>query len=160
MTEPTMHPRSHYEAVLDVRYGLRFNELNERLYRRLDLLFGFVGLFGGTSAFVAVVGSAPVLAACASALVAASAVIERLVRPVEKAVAHAEFRRRFGDLDARSGALDLVAVDAELRRLQADGPLGFAALARPAFNANLRSNGRQDALTPESRLERFAAWFA
>src|SRR5260364_235681 len=27
------YPRTHYEAVLDVRYGWRFNELNERFYQ-------------------------------------------------------------------------------------------------------------------------------
>lgn len=149
-----MSERSKYEILLDVRYGARFGELNERFYRRLDLLFGFIGLFGGSGAVVGAIGSYPVIAAICGALVAALAIVERLVRPVEKAIEHCAFKKRFADLDARALKMPVDDVEAELRRLQADAPLGIESLSMPAFNANLRSNGRDDAVVKESMWQR------
>lgn len=160
MTEAKTYERSLYEATLDVRYGVRFNELNQRFYQRLDLSFGFVGLFGGSFAFVGVITEHPVIAATAAALVAACAVLERLIRPVERALDHAAFRRRYADLDARTSGLDLSELDAELRRLQGEGPSGISGLSVPAHNLNLMSNGRGDVLIPQSAWQRFVAFLA
>lgn len=157
MTEASSYSRSTYEAILDVRYGQRFNEINEIFYRRLDLLFGFVGLAGGTAAFTGALTAAPVVAGVAGVAIAASAIIERLVRPVEQAVAFAEFRRRFAELDARAAGMTLADIDAELRRLQAAGPHGVTGLAACAYNRNLLSNGRPDAVMPLTGWERFLA---
>ena len=155
-----MSERSKYEAVLDVRYGFRFGEMNERFYRRLDLLFGFIGLFGGSAAVVGAIATYPILSLSSGAMVAAFAVIERLVRPVEKAIDHANYKKRFADLDARASKLSLDDLDSELRRLQADAPMGINSLAIPAFNANLRSNGRGDLSTQVSYWSRFIALLA
>lgn len=155
-----MLERSKYEVLMDVRYGARFGELNERFYRRLDVLFGFVGLFGGSGAVVGAVGSYTAVAAVSGALVAAFAIIERLVRPVEKAIEHSAFKKRFADLDARALKMQVDDIEAELRRLQADAPLGIDSLSMPAFNANLRSNGRDEEIVPESMWQRTIALLA
>lgn len=149
-----------YVAVLDVRYGARYGELNERLYRRLDLLFGFVGLFGGSAVVVGAVGSYPMLSALSGGIIAACAIVERLIRPVERAIEHRDFKKRFADLDARASAMSADDVEAELRRLQMEAPTGLSSLAIPAFNVNLRSNGREDAVVPESFWQRALAILA
>jgi hypothetical protein len=147
--------RTIEEATLDVRFGQHYNDLNARLYRRLDFGFGFVGLFGGTGAFVAALGEYRTLGLIAGAVLAASAVIERLVRPVEKAVEHDACRLRFADLDARIEQLALADVERELKRLQSTGPSGFHALKIPAYNVNLIANGRPDFVLNESRWAKF-----
>lgn len=155
-----MSERSKGEAILDVRYGARFGEMNERYYRHLDLFFGFVGLFGGTAVVVGVAATNPALSAISGGVVAACAVIERLVRPIEKALEHSAYKKRFADLDARSAKLSLEEIDAELRRLQMDAPVGPRSLAIPAFNANLRSNGLEADIVAETLPERLASLFA
>lgn len=144
-------------TILDVRFGARYGELNERFYRRLDVAFGFIGLFGGSAVVVGAFGSYPWLSGISGVLIAACAIIERLVRPVEKAIEHRDFKKRFADLDARAPSIAEAELQAALRRLQMEAPQGMASLAIPAFNANLRSNGRDDAVVRESKLETFMA---
>lgn len=152
--------RTIYEALLDVRFGRQYNDLNARLYRRFDLFFGFVGLFGGSSAFIAALGEYRTLGVIAGAAIAALAVVERLVMPVEKAIAHEELGRRFSALDEEAGTLDLPTLERELKRLQGTGPSGFYSLKIPAYNANLLANGRPDCTVLASRWERFIALLA
>lgn len=152
--------RTIYEATLDVRFGCHYNDMNARLYRRLDLCFGFVGLFGGSSAFIAALGQYRTLGVVAGATIAALAVVERLVRPVEKAIEHEECRRRFSDLDQRIDALDLPVLERELKRLQGSGPSGIHSLKIPAYNANLLANGRPDCVARASIWARCVALLA
>jgi len=152
--------RTKYEAILDVRYGQCFNDLNARLYRRLDFLFGFVGLFGGSGALIAAIGQYKTLGVLTGAAVAAIAVIERLVTAVEKAVRHEDFKKEYAGLNAEADRLELSEIDQRLRKLQADGPSGFRTLGRPAYNLNVTANGRPDyvvALTRYERVFRFLA---
>lgn len=152
--------RTKYEACLDIKYGFRFNDMNARLYRHLDGFFGFVGLFGGTAAATSALADFKSGAVAAGLALAACAVVERLVRPVEKAVAHDDAKRRYADLSGRVELLDMATTERELSKLQAEGPDGFATLARPAFNANLKSNGRPDAVVSLSFFERMMAAIA
>ena len=85
---PRLDERSLYEAEMDIKYGIRFNEMNARFYRRLDFIFGFVGLFAGSGAFLAAIGEYRTLGIITGALVAAIAVIERLAQPIEHAIGH------------------------------------------------------------------------
>ncbi len=149
-----------YVAVLDVRYGSRYGELNERFYRRIDLVFGFVGLFGGSAVVFGAVSANPTLAAWSGGVVAACAVFERLIRPIERAVEHRDFKKKFADLDARSSAMSCVELDTALRRLQMEAPTGISSLAIPAFNANLRSNGRDESVIPETAWQKAVALLA
>lgn len=146
------YERSKYEAQLDVRYGQCWNHLNERLFGRLDLLFGAITLFGGSAIAVTVTADHKMAVAVLGGVVAVSAIVERLVGATEKRLDHREMKKRFADLDARSGAMSLEDIDAELRRLQADGPTGVRGLDVPAYNANMRTNGR-----PEIQL-RVGVW--
>lgn len=154
-THARVDTRTLYEATLDVRFGQHYNDLNARFYRRLDLVFGFAGLFGGSGALIAALGEYKTLGIITGAIVAAIAVIERLVRPVEKAVLHDEFKSHFANLDILADDLDLIGLDRALKKLQNDGPTGFHVLKIPAYNCNLRANGRPDYIQPLTRWERF-----
>jgi hypothetical protein len=122
-TQARIYPRSAYEAALDVRYGCVLNRLNERLYNRIDALFGGVGLIGGSAAFAGVIAANSTLAAGAGLVLAALSI-----------------------MDARLAGLSLEQTDAELIRLRAMFPDGIEGLALVAYNKNLLSNGRTDAL--------------
>lgn len=145
-TQARIYPRSAYEAALDVRYGCVLNRLNERLYNRIDALFGGVGLIGGSAAFAGVISANATLAAVAGLVLAALSIIERLVGPSRKAEIHRQASVMFAELDARLGGLTLEQTDAELIRLRAMFPDGIEGLALLAYNKNLLSNGRTDAL--------------
>ncbi|BCL92130.1 hypothetical protein ACNRBV_10390 [Ralstonia pseudosolanacearum] len=156
----TTHQRTPYEATLDCRFGSRFCDLNARLYRRLDALFGFFSLFGGTSVFAGTLASYPKLAVPAALIVAASGVLERLIGPAVKAHEFEAQRRRYADLDARNQGMTLANFDAELRQIQAASPSGFRALELPAHNANLRTHGHDDLTEPLPLLDRIASALA
>lgn len=146
--------RTKYEAILDVRYGQCYNELNARFYRRLDLLFGFVGLFGGSGALIAAIAEYKTLGVITGAAVAAIAVIERLVGAIEKAVRHEDFKKKFASLNIEADHLEFAEIERRLRELQADGPSGLHTLGRPAYNLTVTANGRPDYTVALSRWER------
>jgi hypothetical protein len=162
MTDMTVRAdnRTIYEATLDIRYGCRFNDMNARLYRSMDFMFGFIGLFGGSGALIAAIGGYKALGVIAGALIAAVAVIERLVRPIEKAVEHDDAKRRYADLSARASEITLQELDKELTALQANAPSGFSALEIPAYNANLLANGRPEYSVEASAWQKTIAFFA
>jgi hypothetical protein len=138
------HERTLYEATLDCRFGRQFSLMNARLYQRIDFVFGFVSLFGGSTAFGGAIAQNPTLAGAAGVVLAVASILERLMAPALKAHEFKEHAKRFADLDARAHSMDVAHIDSELRRLQAEGPMGFEALALPAHNANLLSNGHAD----------------
>jgi hypothetical protein len=158
--ENATYERTHYEATLDVRYGVQFANLSARLYRRIDLMFGAVCLASGTAAFAGAMADRPMVSAVAGATIAAAAILERLIRPVEKAVACEALARRFGDLDAQAGTQSLDALDASLRKLQADPTPCFDGLAVAAHNRNLASHGRAEYALPRSTWCRYLEFFA
>jgi hypothetical protein len=155
-----MTDRSKYEALLDVRYGARYAELNGRFYRRLGLFYGFVGIFGGTSVVVSVQTTNAQVALWSGALIAACSILDQLIRPTEKAIDHETAKKRFADLDARSTSLSLEAIDAELRYLQAESPAGIESLSATAYNANLRSNGWTEEAIKRSLWQKLVALLA
>jgi len=146
-------PRSIYEATMDAKFGIHYNDMNARLYRRLDFLFGFIGLFGGSSALVAAIGNYQALGIASGAAIAACAVIERLVASTEKALRHDDYKRRFGALVARCSQLTLEQIDQELITLQTEAPSGFHALKVPAYNALVKANSQVKYLLPQSTWE-------
>jgi hypothetical protein len=152
--------RTKYEAILDVRFGQRYNDLNARLYRRLDLVFGFVGLFGGSGALIAAIAQDRAWGIATGALGAAVAVIERLVGAIEKAVKHDEFKRKYAELNVEADELELSEIERQLRQLQADAPSGFHSLLKPAYNVNVAANGRPDYALGLTRWERTVHLFA
>jgi hypothetical protein len=154
---PRLDERTKYEAELDVKYGWRYNEMNARFQRRLDFIFGFIGLFGGSGAFIAAIGEYKTLGIVAGAMVAAVAVIERLTHPVEYSIAHDTLKEKYAELLVRLPEMPLADIEKELKQLQAKSPCGLTTLAIPAYNANVLSNGRSDYVIKENAWQKFIA---
>lgn len=129
------------QAVMDCRYGVAFNDLNERLYRRLDTFLTIVGLVAGASAVIGIAKNSADWSTFAGACAAVLAIVQASTKPGELAARHNEFKRKFAALDAQAWKLGLEGVDAQLKSLQAEAPPGLRSLALPAYNANLASNG-------------------
>lgn len=158
MTEATERAdgRTHYEAVLDVRYGVRFNAMCETFYNRLDGMLTFVTAVGGTGAAASYLNSNAGLAAASGIVLAAAAVLGLVISPARKAEQHGHAKRSFGLLASRANHLTLSQIDAELRALQSSFPAGLSSLANPAYNANLRTAGRMEYAVPLTITERIA----
>ncbi|MDQ2187190.1 hypothetical protein RBI13_18585 [Alcaligenaceae bacterium A4P071] len=138
---PAENVRTNYEASIDVMYGVRFNEMNERFYRRLDSIFSFLSVLGGSAIFASWLGDKPLIAGVLGPAVVVITYIEREVRPAQKAVRCAVQREKFGELASRLPTMDLAAIDKELRLLQSTGPDSMSSLEIPAYNAVMRSHG-------------------
>lgn len=148
------YERSAYEAVMDIKYGCVLNRLNQRLYDRLDVVLGFVGLAGGSSAIAAGYAGNTVAAAWVGGGLAALAIIERLLGAARKAEVHRQAQEAYADLLSRSGGQGLAELDRELVALQARFPDGIGGLSAIAFNRNLATNGRADYALPLGRWGR------
>jgi len=147
--------------VLDVLYGVEFNDLNVRFYRRLDGLIATLNLVLGSAAAATLIAKLPGLAGWSGLAIAVLSAIQKTVNPADKALKCAEHRAKYGDLAGRAAEMSLAGVDKELRALQATGPDTIAALAIPAYNANLRSNGYEaHVIHPVPILSRVACLLA
>ncbi|OZI43181.1 hypothetical protein CAL21_20530 [Bordetella genomosp. 4] len=154
--QPSNNSRTHYEAEMDVAYGVRFNELNERFYRRLDSVFSFCGALGGSAVFASWLGDKPLIAGIIGPALVILTYIEREIRPAQKAVRCAVQREKFGALASRTPTTTLVDVDRELRILQSNCPDTIGALEVPAWNAVMRSKGHYDRQLSLNRLSKAA----
>ena len=152
--------RTPAEIALDVRYGIQYNEMNARLYARLDAFCGFVGLFGGAAAFTTAFAGDKFWGMATGLFIAAFAVLERVTGPGSKALIHTNARRAYGALNVKLPEMQPAEIEKDLRTLQYEYDTGIASLARPAYNANVRANGRPDYAVPTTALERFIAFFA
>lgn len=149
-----------YQVDLEVRYGIQFNAANERLFRRLKFLFDFLSLFAGSAAFAGAIAKDPLLAGIAGLGLAALAIINQLIAPGEVAVRFNEAYRRFTNLDRRTHEMRPSEIRNAIGEIRADAPWGVSSLGAVAYNRNLLANGREDALMPVSRWQRFVAFIA
>lgn len=152
--------RNHAEAVIDTQYGVRFNDMNARFYKRLDSVFSLINLIGGSAAFATVWVGKPSFAAAIGMVIAIAAYVERELRPTEKSIRCELQRQKFGQLAARAPKLSLNKLDYELRVLQSTGPDTISSLAKPAYNATVMSAGFPEHKLKLSVWERVLAWFA
>ena len=132
-----------HDALFDIEYGYWFNQANERLYHRLDVLLNVVQLVGGSAAAWAALQKDPQWVVLAGVALALCAAVSLVVAPAVKAEQHRTCKAQWRQLKARSARLgddDLVSAVADL---QGSGPTGFDALAMPAFNATLRATGHE-----------------
>lgn len=160
-TEPIRtDSRTHYEARNDVAYGIRYNDMNGRLYRRLDAALGFIGMFGGAGAFMAAFAGNKEWGLFIGAVLAAAATWERFLGAVEKAVHHEQAKAAYADLHVAMDGLPLEEVEQRLRRLQGEYRSGIRTLEMPAYNATMRAAGRPDFAQQITRWERFIGFLA
>lgn len=150
-----------YTLVLDVRYGAAFNRLQSRLYAHALTALSVLQIAAGSAAVVSVVSQSAVLATLSGIGIAALGAIGAVIDVGGRAARFDDHRRRFAETDAIASTLDLDDLGRRVSTLQGSGPAGEVdALAQPAYNENLRTNGRGDALVPLRRWERLLYAFA
>jgi hypothetical protein len=131
--------RTHFQALLEVRFGARYNELNEGLYRFVDRLLSAISLLAGAAAFLNLLVELDGLTEWAGLIIALSAIVQVLMAPAARMIEHRELARRFTQLAGRASRLELPELDAEITRLRAGAPGGFDAL-NPLAQANVLEN--------------------
>lgn len=163
LNQTTPAQRNLAEAILDCKYGARFNEMNARLYRRMGSLFSILNIIGGSAIFSSAIanGEKSYLPLISGLIVFIVSILDYEIKPSEKS-ARCEFQReRFGQLlSSVSEETTLQAFDKELHKLQTSGPTTFGTLEVPAFNANLLSNGFKENIVKANFWQKFISFFA
>lgn len=149
-------PRTHEEVCLDVSYSVRWNELNEILFSRVDAAIKIVSLLLSTGAVAGYLADEAALSALSGLLLAFLTIFDVVVSPGRKICEFNEAGRRFAELYVVAPRLPMAELDADWRRLCAQYKTrGINALQPIAHNANLRTHGRPDAYVGTNRWQRF-----
>jgi len=150
-----------YVLVLDARFGMTFNRLQQRFYAHMLTAISLLQIVAGSAAVTALVTRSVALSAAAGVVIAIVGAVGAIIDLGGRAARFDEHSRRYAELDARSLRLSTEELSERLSELQASGPAGeIDALSQPAYNANLRANGRDDAVVPVTALGRVLAAFA
>lgn len=148
------------QAVSDVRYAVHYATRNEAWWRRFDSVLNFVGAIAGTATFGSLFSQNSAWGPWAAGLVALASVAALVTKPMDKAIGFRDFRRKFADLDAVAWTLSLHDLDARLRVLRQEAPLGFGSLEPAAWNDMVMADGHLTRVRKLGRFERFMAWMA
>lgn len=149
------YPRSHHEALADVRYHARLHQLHAALYRRLRMILSFISLLAGSAAFGSALHALPAWAAAvAGFLIAVLAIVDAVAGFSDKVYEHQALFRRFTDLAGRASLLTLEALDQASAEIEADAIGEIESLRLRAFNDSVISAGRPDYVEPLPLLGR------
>lgn len=162
MTEKTpTNDRTRYQIELEIRYGMRLDELHRRFYARLGSALTFALLLAGSAAFGGFVAAQPAFAGAAGLAVAVLTLIEVVLRPSERAAYASALARQFGALRASAAELTTDDLERRLAVLQCEAlPGEIDALRSVAMNDVLREHGHDDELLAPSRWQRVIAVLA
>ena len=160
MTESTQNDRTHFEAVFDIKYGIQFNDLNSRFYRRIDSAFSVINVLGGSAVFIGLFKQMPITSAAIGLFIAILSYIDREIKPIEKAIKCERQKKKFGKLFAKTDTMTLQDIDKELRLLQSHSPLTIDSLAMPAFIKTMNSNGFDSSYLKLNPLQKLYSWIA
>lgn len=144
MTEAREYERSHYEAVMDVRYFARLHFLHINFYRRINYIVSALSLVSGTAAYSSAINGSPALLTASGVLVALFSAIGVLCNFPEKIVQHRLLYRRYKELDATAKGMSLDSLDEKIKAISMDEDGVVKALELRAFNDNVISAGRTD----------------
>ncbi|MGK9419246.1 hypothetical protein ACSSUR_24335 [Pseudomonas cedrina] len=126
--------RSHFEAVGDIRYALRYFHLQSRLFGKIDGLFRLISVVAGSSSFAGFLAGSPRLAGIAALITAVVTALDIVWSPGNKRLICSELSKRYTELDRKSKKLDLEELDEELWRLRETDAPAIEALRVPAYN--------------------------
>lgn len=148
MAEIRDYERSHYEAVMDIRYYARLHFLHINFYRRVNYIISALSLISGTAAFASAIKNNPELLTATGVLVAIFSAIGVLWNFPEKIVQHRLLYRRYKELEAVAQGMELDALDEKIKEIGMDEDGVVKALELRAFNDNVMSAGRTDYAEP------------
>jgi|GEM_PF-4663502 len=154
------YDRTSYEAILDVRYNIRLHQLSCRYYARLRWIAAVASLVAGSGALVGALQRMPFTLTACGIVVAVASAADIVGGWAEKGAKHQMWRVAFSDLLVRAPKMALDEIEESLARLDGTVDDEVEGLRLPAYNDNLRSNGRLDFTKAEplrSRLMRMIA---
>lgn len=152
--------RTLANAVMDVRYGYHYGELNQRLWSHLDTTLNLAGALGGSAAVASLFAASPALVLSAGITMACVSVLQLVLRPAQRAAEFRDAKRSFAELDAKAWDMPLADLDRQLKGLQASAPIGSSRLGMPAYNACVRANGHESKVVTLKLTERLVSALA
>lgn len=150
-------PRSHYEAVNDVKYGQRLMLITGRFNRRLDKMLTGTQLLLGTAAVGGLLATMPTLATIAGVLIAVLSLIQILCEPAIKAHICEQQRKRWVALLGVAPDLDLNELDKRIAAIREESVPEIELLRVPAYNQVMQEISRSEWRLPEKSWHRFMA---
>ncbi|NQD37459.1 hypothetical protein HPT27_10505 [Permianibacter sp. IMCC34836] len=148
-------PRSHYEAVTDVKYANRLMLITGRFLRRMDKVLTGAQLLLGTAAVGGLIATKPTLATVAGVLIAVLSLVQILWEPAIKAHICEQQRKQWAALLGVASELELNELDKRIAAIRAETTPEIDLLRVPAYNQVMLEISRSEYQLPESRWQRF-----
>ncbi|ELY22295.1 hypothetical protein [Vreelandella titanicae] len=152
--------RTLYEAKGDAAYAIRYLHLQERLFLRMSHVFKFVSLLGGSAAFVGAATASPALTGFSGILVAASTILDFVIKPEEASLKCRTVKHKYQKLLAKAETSDLPEFSRKLAKISLTSTPHIEGLRRPAYNDSCHERGRPDFVLPLSNWEKFVSMLA
>lgn len=153
-------PRTQAQAVAEVRFGIEYAALNERLWQHLDTGLNLLQIGLGALALAGALATLGAVAGASGGVLAVVGALQLTLQPVRRSIAFRDARFEFHELNKRAWALPLEDLDAALEDLRKCAPQGMQALLRPAQQRVELQHGHTDRLLRLSWRERLAAALA
>jgi hypothetical protein len=148
------YERTTYEALLDIRYNARLHLRSCRYYANLRWGAAIISLIGGSGALISAIQASHLALFACGMLVAIASAADIVGGWAEKGARHQVWRKAHLRLAERAPALSVEEIDAALLRLESEVDDEVEGLRVPAYNDNVRSNGRDDYVMRESLVAR------
>lgn len=132
--------RTLYEAKMDITYAAELHRRHVQFYRHLAGVCTYFTLAASAVAAM-LTASEPLVAAGLAVFVVLLNMLVVTVHPETKAASHADLRRRWLELQADVGELNVAEADKRIAQLDAVDTHTIRSLEIPAYNANLCRHG-------------------
>ncbi|WP_153064937.1 hypothetical protein [Xanthomonas arboricola] len=152
--EVSDYERTFYEANLDLGYAIVVSDMHRSFFTRIKKSITLINIFSGTGAFAGALAMYPKISAACGFLVAMLSCVELVCDPGKSADAHARDLAEYVRLKSRVAGKNAQWIDAKKTKIDITSAQCLSGLSVPAFNANLRSNGRYDSVRKLSLWER------
>lgn len=145
------------ELIVDIDYAAELNYRHRKLYQLLRLVFGFAFIASGSTVLATLqLGTGTQVGL--SVVVTVLGILSVMIDPGSKAEQHHQLRQRYLALRKEVAGLEAAEIESRLQDLYADSLYVVRSLELPAWNSNLCRHGREDALRPLTRFQRFMGW--
>lgn len=156
--EDRTEPRNKAEAILDVRYQIRFQALQAQYCKKVRAACTMLNLVFGSAAVVSAIHR-PALISILGIAVATVSAAEFVFGWAERSVKHDACRRAAAELLEQSGDMSLEEIDRGLARLEREAENEVCSLRVVAYNDNVRSNGFPSYVLPEGMRQKLMRVF-
>ncbi len=137
--------RTHATAVAEVRFGVEFGSLNERLWRHVDTGLNLITVLFGALALAGAMSVTSWMAATAGVVLAVVSALQLTWQPLKRSIEFRDARYGFHDLAQQAAGMSVAEIDVALEHLRRVSPIGSDWLLVPALNRVHAQFGHQPA---------------